>query len=381
MPEIGLSPASEMGHVVVGVGLAIHLALAPRGRISALEEQVAEMRRVILELDRDLSDIQQSSEILHDRLDDMPDAEKITGELSVLHGLLKQFAVKKNAAVAGNAIPKQASAPKKKKAESTAAAVPALPETALDMSDAEIIEAVERGLRDEKVELFLQPIVTLPQRRRTFYECFSRIYTDDGRVITPEQYIPIARRVGLVEAIDNLLLVHCVQLVRRARRDHVDVGFICNISNESLRDADFFEDFVGFMEENRELAQSLIFEFDQESVMTDDYITRMHLERLHRLGYRLSMDQVTDLDLDLDDLAEQGFKIVKINAHLLHEVARGEDPLLDMKAFKGALDRHAMDLVVEKIESDDMLKDLLDLRIDFGQGYLFGEPRPLGARR
>jgi cyclic-di-GMP phosphodiesterase TipF (flagellum assembly factor) len=47
-----------------------------------------------------------------------------------------------------------------------------------------------------------------------------------------------------------------------------------------------------------------------------------------------------------------------------------------MRALKGALDREAMDLIVEKIETEEMLLDLLDLNIDFGQGYLFGEPRP-----
>ena len=50
-----------------------------------------------------------------------------------------------------------------------------------------------------------------------------------------------------------------------------------------------------------------------------------------------------------------------------------------MGRFKGVLDRCAMDLIVEKIESEDMLRDLLDLKIDFGQGYLFGEPRPTTA--
>ena len=49
---------------------------------------------------------------------------------------------------------------------------------------------------------------------------------------------------------------------------------------------------------------------------------------------------------------------------------------LNMKALKGALDREAMDLIVEKIENEEMLLDLLDLKIDYGQGYLFGAPKP-----
>jgi cyclic-di-GMP phosphodiesterase TipF (flagellum assembly factor) len=50
-----------------------------------------------------------------------------------------------------------------------------------------------------------------------------------------------------------------------------------------------------------------------------------------------------------------------------------------MRALKGALDRVAMDLIVEKIENEEMLKDLLDLQIDFGQGYLFGAPKSATA--
>ncbi|MCR9077092.1 MAG: EAL domain-containing protein, partial [bacterium] len=245
------------------------------------------------------------------------------------------------------------------------------------LDDAAIVHLVRDGIAKDRVDLVLQPVVSLPQRKRRFYECFSRIVLPGGAVLTPEQYIPVAERAGLVAAIDNLMLVRCVQLVRRARRDHIDVGFFCNISNASLTDVDFFQDFIAFMAENRQLAETLIFEFDYASIAAEDYITRMNLQRLRGCGYRFSLDQVGELDLDLDDLSSQGFRYVKVNAHLLHEMARGDDPILDMRSFKGALDRHAMDLIVEKIESEEMLLDLLELKVDFGQGYLFGEPRPL----
>ena len=247
------------------------------------------------------------------------------------------------------------------------------------LGEAQLLEAIERGLREEKVYLYLQPVVSLPQRKRRFYECYSRIMTEGGGLITPEQYIPVAERAGLVAAIDNLLLVRCVQLVRRARRDQPDVGFFCNISSASLADADFFQDFIAFMAENRQLAETLIFEFDQAGIAAGDYLTRVNLQRLRGCGYRFSLDQVTNMDLDLEDLASQGFRYIKVGAHLLHELARGDRPVLDMRAFKGALDRSAVDLIVEKIESEDMLLDLLELRVDFGQGYLFCEPRPLAG--
>lgn len=351
--------------------LSLHVAVASRLKAGLTERRLREVVRRVALLQEETDLARSEVEALRTRMDDLPDAERLSGELKVLQGLLKQLAERKDqaggatAAIAG---PEQAAGGVTSGRQGAAV---------VSMDGEELLAAIEEALRDEAVELYLQPVVSLPQRKRRFYECFSRIVLPNGSVITPEQYIPVAERAGLVAAIDNLLLVRCVQLVRRARRDHLDVGFFCNISNASLTDVDFFQDFITFMAENRQLAETLVFEFDHSSVAAEDYITRMNLQRLRGVGYRFSLDQVHGLDLDLEDLARQGFRYVKVNAHLLHEMARGDDPVLDMRSFKGALDRNAMDLIVEKIESEDMLLDLLELKVDFGQGYLFGEPRPL----
>lgn len=380
----GSASALVIGPVSFGVAVSVHFGFANRRRIRWAERRMKDLARELADTRQELDDARAQLDGVHDRLDDLPDAEKLNSELKVLQGLLKQFAEKKQAAVQTKAVEAlpvpNAKAEAVRPGDGAKGDVTKTSAPVVAMDAPELLEAIEGALREEKVELYLQPIVSLPQRKRRFYECFSRIKAGGG-VITPEQYIGIAEKAGLVAAIDNLLLVRCVQLVRRARRDHIDVGFFYNISNESLTDTDFFQEFIEFMAENRELAETLIFEFDQASVASEDYVTRMNLKRLRGYGYRFSMDKVTDLNLDLDDLAEQGFRYIKVNAHLLHEMARGDDPILDMRSFKGALDRHAMDLIVEKIESEDMLLDLLDLRVDFGQGYLFGEPRPAGGRK
>lgn len=356
--------------LLAGIFVSWHIAIAGRLAAGRAERRLREVVRRVAVLQEEAELARAEVDTLRGRLDDLPDAERLSGELKVLQGLLKQLAERKDSAAGAIAAPGKAE---------TVVAVPAGGRggQVVMMESEELLAAIEQALRDEAVELYLQPVVSLPQRKRRFYECFSRIVLPNGSVITPEQYIPVAEQAGLVAAIDNLLLVRCVQLVRRARRDHLEVGFFCNISNASLTDVDFFQDFITFMAENRQLAETLVFEFDYASIAAGDYITRMNLQRLRGVGYRFSLDQVHDLDLDLEELSRQGFRYVKVNAHLLHEMARGDDPILDMRSFKGALDRYAMDLIVEKIESEDMLLDLLELKVDFGQGYLFGEPRPL----
>jgi cyclic-di-GMP phosphodiesterase TipF (flagellum assembly factor) len=86
------------------------------------------------------------------------------------------------------------------------------------------------------------------------------------------------------------------------------------------------------------------------------------------------MDQVTDMNLDAADLAARHISFVKIGAVPMLEAANGHGPVA-LETLKQSLVRHKIDLIVEKVESEPVLLELLDQPVDFGQGFLFGEPR------
>ena len=245
------------------------------------------------------------------------------------------------------------------------------PLEAENLDDQSVLDEVKKCLRQDSLDLMLQAIVSLPQRKRRFYECFTRIRTDDGTVVRPERYIELAEEAGLIAAIDNMLLFRCVQLVRKIQRENMDVGFFCNISLNTLEDTDFFGDFVEFLEGNAELAKSLVFEFSYADLRRQREPTRRQLERLLDLGSRLSVDQVDGLAIDPGLLVDREIRFVKLEAAVLLEEGGPEV----FRSLKRELDRRAVDVIVEKIESEADLIELLDLGIDFGQGYLFGEPR------
>ncbi|MDW3205740.1 MAG: EAL domain-containing protein [Alphaproteobacteria bacterium] len=264
-------------------------------------------------------------------------------------------------------------------ARGTAAArVPALQE------DEALLTTIREALRADKVDLYLQPIVSLPQRKRRFYECFSRIRAADGEIIGPDRYIDVARSAGLLTAIDNMLLFRCVQLLRKLRRKDFSAAFFCNIAPHTLSDREFFRDFIEYMESHSELAPNLVLEFSQTDIGGDLSSLAPDFERLGGLGYRFSLDGVRDLDLDLDMLEEKHFAYIKIEAKtVLQRLNKGGAEAAELRNLKQDLDGRGIDLIVDRIETEATLVELLDFNIDFGQGYLFGEPRlskePSGA--
>ncbi len=239
-----------------------------------------------------------------------------------------------------------------------------------DLSETEVLSIVRRSLRDDRIDMFLQPVVALPQRKRKFYECFSRLRTSNGQVIEPGQYVSIATRAGLITAIDNMLLFRCVQIIRKILRSGEDVSFFVNLSSHTLKDQDFFDDFVDFVRGNIEIAPHLIIEVAQDEFLNLKASELLSLERLMGHGCRLSLDRVGTLDMDLKALAAGRVRFLKFEGWLFSE-DRGKT-----QKFLNDLRSLPIELVVEKIETEDALVQVLDQDVAYGQGYLFGEPRP-----
>ena len=212
-----------------------------------------------------------------------------------------------------------------------------------------------------------------------YYEAMSRLRTEDGDVIPAGDFIEIAESVGLMPKIDNLLVFRCVQVMRRLQLKSRDVGLFCNISAATLTDPTYFKQFLDFMDANRALAGSLIFEFTQSAYRAFGPIEHESLAALAERGFRFSMDHVTDLRMEPKELADRSFRFLKVPARLLLNRATGAQSDIHPADLADLLARSGIDLIAERIESESMVLDLLDYDVRFGQGFLFSPPRPVRA--
>jgi cyclic-di-GMP phosphodiesterase TipF (flagellum assembly factor) len=348
----GLVYGLATGAAVFAAGAAIHaLAIAAR-----LAEQADGLHRAQAQIRRELGAAREEArgilEAIENAARTRPDLGQVMGEVRVLQGLVEKLS--------GQPVPKPGEPPA----------------PAPSYGDAQVLDIVRDALRENRVELYVQPIVDLPQRRRRHFECFSRVRAPDGNIIGPERYLALAERYGLVTAIDNMLLFRCVQLVRRMQRTNAGAGIFINISEHTLADTRFFAEFVTFMAQNADLSHNLVFELAEGHTRRLTEIQWAELDRLGSLGFRFSMDQVADLRFDPAALAKRNFRFVKVDARKLVDFANGASGAEFLRLRTQMSDRHVA-LVVEKIESEAELVEVLDLDADYGQGFLFGEPKPL----
>jgi cyclic-di-GMP phosphodiesterase TipF (flagellum assembly factor) len=242
-----------------------------------------------------------------------------------------------------------------------------------------VADLISKAVDANRIDLYLQPIVTLPQRKVRYYEAVSRLRTEDGDIVPAGDFIDVAESVGLMPKIDNLAVFRCVQVTRRLLLKSRDVGLFCNVSAASLTDAPMFRQFLDFMDANRALASSLMFEFTQEAYRNFGPIEHESLAALAERGFRFSMDHVTDLHMEPNELASRSFRFLKVPARLLLNKTTANQSDIDPEDLADLMARSGIDLIAERIETETTVVDLLDYDVRFGQGFLFSPPRPVRA--
>lgn len=236
---------------------------------------------------------------------------------------------------------------------------------------------IQSAITANRIDLYLQPIVSLPQRKVRFYETVSRLRDDNDQVLTATDFIATAESTGLIGQIDYMVMFRCVQVLRRLHLRSQDVGMFCNVSAITLGNRDVFAQCLDFLEANRSLAHAMVFEFRHEALRSLGPVESENLATLARLGYSFSVDNVTDLRIDGRALADRGVRYVKVPASLLLEQEHVSAADIHAADLSSLLERFGINLIAEKIEGERSVIDLLDYEVRFGQGFLFSTPRPL----
>ena len=370
--------------VVMALYFAISGRLRDRGDLG---DQIADLSRGTADLARHVTEISRRLATVENRVDKSANkassaADPFAAEIGELGTLVRQIAD----TVAGHAalLEQQGLAPAANALDGIADAALTLGENDAvggprfrSLGREAIVDLIGKAVDANRIDLYLQPVVTLPQRKVRYYEALSRLRTEEGDVITAGDFIEYAESVGLMPKIDNLLLFRCVQVTRRLQLKSRDVGLFCNVSAATLSDATFFRQFLDFMDANRALNNALMFEFTQSAYRAFGPLEHESLAALSELGYRFSMDHVTDLRLEPKELADRAFRFLKVPAKLLLNPAANAQSDIHPGDLADLLARSGVDLIAERIESESMVVDLLDYDVRFGQGFLFSAPRPV----
>jgi EAL domain-containing protein (putative c-di-GMP-specific phosphodiesterase class I) len=234
-------------------------------------------------------------------------------------------------------------------------------------------KAVEAG----QWELHYQPIVDLSTGRATSVEALVRWRDPEVGLIPPNDFIPLAEELGLIDKIGDWVLGElCRQQHTWRERMGLSLGMSFNLSPRQLWEPDIVDRIMNRLQEHQVDPASVVVEITESAAMTDLDRTQPILWELHRNGIKLAIDDFGTGYSSLARLRNLPVDLLKIDRFFVRDLPGDRDA----RSMVEAIIRMALGLdmqpLAEGIETEQQWRFLADNGCTLGQGYYFSRPVP-----
>jgi EAL domain-containing protein (putative c-di-GMP-specific phosphodiesterase class I) len=196
-------------------------------------------------------------------------------------------------------------------------------------------------------------------------------------LVEPDHFVPLAERSGLIRPLTSFVLRTALAACASWRRQRVDIGVSVNLSARGLTQGDLVEEVARLLEAARVPPYLLTLEITENSIMNDPTRAVEVLQRLHRLGVRLSLDDFGTGYSSLSYLKALPVHEVKIDRSFVATMLEREDDAQIVRSIIDLGGNLALDVVAEGVEDAATWRKLADLGCDFVQGYHLSRPLPI----
>jgi EAL domain-containing protein (putative c-di-GMP-specific phosphodiesterase class I) len=235
---------------------------------------------------------------------------------------------------------------------------------------------LRRALDNDELEIYFQPKVSLHDRRLVGVECLARWEHPTHGSVAPEDFVAVAEHTGQLSRLTDVVLAEGLRRCRQWADAGRPLNVAVNLSARTLIDPEFPDRAERMLAEHGVEPEHLTFEITEAGVVGDSDRPMPILNRLHRLGVRLSVDDFGTGYSSLSYLRRLPVHEVKIDQEFVQGMATDPSDLAIVRAVVDLSRHFGLSVVAEGVESELTLDLLEEIGCDVGQGFLFSRPLP-----
>ena len=237
--------------------------------------------------------------------------------------------------------------------------------------------ALRRAIEDKKLRVWYQPIWSTEQRRTVAAEALLRIDDEVFRSISPEVYIPIAEKSGLIRDIGMFVFSECCRFLQEYPAETKDLAYIeLNLSIYQF----VYDDLAKAFEQIRSgvgiPASRINIEITETASEQAVAGVAEGMEKLRRLGYTFSLDDFGSGYSNLNRLIAGDFVNVKIDKPLLWEADKNPNTRRLLESLTHIIRGLGYNVIQEGVETQAQLERVTASGGNMIQGYYFSRPLP-----
>lgn len=227
-----------------------------------------------------------------------------------------------------------------------------------------------QAVKENRIRLAYQPVIDARSGEVAHYEALLRLFAEDGKISSAGALIPIAERMGFMPMIDKLVLE---KVVAELRHDH-DVQLALNVSNLTTQDPGWLRLLRQSVEETPGIGPRLMVEITETAVHRDLKQTAYFCAEVQSHGCLVALDDFGSGYTSFRQLKSLSIDMVKIDGSFIRDLTDNADSRFFVKTLLDFTRGFGLKSVAEFVETGEIAKMLMELGVDYLQGYYFSKP-------
>jgi len=228
---------------------------------------------------------------------------------------------------------------------------------------------VRDAIEDSNIVPYYQAIIDNKTSKITKYECLARLIDDNGKVLPPKLFIPVAKKIKAYNVLTKTIIEKSFSTFANSKK-----SFSVNLSIEDIMSSDIFKFIINKLKENPEVSSRVTFELLESEAIGDFKKVERFISEVKRYGADLAIDDFGSGYSNFSYLTKINADYIKIDGSLIKDIDVDKNAFLVVETIVRFAKKLGIKTIAEYVCSSTVMEVVKELGIDYSQGFYIDEP-------
>lgn len=233
------------------------------------------------------------------------------------------------------------------------------------------------ALAEDRVEVFFQPIYSTKEKRFVTAEALARIRAEDGSILTPGYFIPVAEETGLIDYIGERVFEKTCQFIKEEKIWELGIEYIeVNLSVRECESRSLSERYKRIIRQYGVEPCMINLEVTESMSLRMRHTLLSNMEQLIDYGVSFSLDDFGNGASNLNYIMDMPVEVIKFDCDMTRAYFEKERGKIVLETVTRMILNMDLKIVSEGVETKEQLEAMEQLGVHYIQGYYFSKPLP-----
>ena len=242
-------------------------------------------------------------------------------------------------------------------------------------NEMEVLHEITQALKENRFVLYRQKIKPLTSEKQSHFEVLVRMVSKQGKIIPPNDFIPAAEKYNHVKQIDYWVIENTFKLMLLNQYDNETIYSI-NLSGLTIADRDIYDNVILLFEQYKVSPQRICFEVTETTAISHLKSALHFMNQMREFGCSFSLDDFGSGLSSYSYLQQLPVNVIKIDGIFVRDMDTNEVNRIFVENIKRTATAMKKKVVAEFVENVEIEKMLIEIGVDYGQGFYIHKPEP-----